>query len=331
MQNHRGHALLSVALASSCVVVPANDHRIPDEADHADPKQLPPREVFESAQQIEVLSPSNDVAAEWRSAIIETMAAHAHDSRYLLVFGAAPAPEGAVLSRPDGLWLHSIERTEAEDPTCTSMLQLDPVNQGDPLDLINLESGICGHMAVVQSLVKLGVWSPQDTFDGGYIKPSRLDEIRRFQIEDPEGMKTPEIAAAHQALGTGPCEIVDLVDCGDDEAIARLLQELADHVNDDDPEWDCTLRVAHEDEASAHVEHVNGVGVRNGHTYIFTKNGYFQGNQTTTVPAEPLINVWEHDPRGICGMFHQEPYAKGEPANRAVTHFGHVCCPKRSD
>lgn len=206
-------------------------------------------------------------------------------------------------------------------------------------DISTATKGICGPIAVLHSLVRLGLRSADDITDGNFLNQQQLSQVLKYQT-DLSGIKIPNYKQAHIDAGATECEESDIINAESTAKLSAFNDQLAAKMSSKDPVWDCGFVIKTVTPTGAvtlhHIEHVVGVEsskTKRGHTQavIKTVNGLDQGDKGSSIPASPGTNSWKSVPRGDPNVKFQSStsandklYKSGLPA--AATHVQWVCC-----
>ncbi len=195
----------------------------------------------------------------------------------------------------------------------------------------------CGNIATVHSALFLELIGPQCAFDFGHLNRELVRGLNQFHGEQP-GMNAEELTAAHRWLGTDQqgidCSLSTPIDLVNDkkESIEVKLNILRLLVNNARPPADCTLvmqgdRGANDEYGISHVERVTSMEkIGNGpHYEIQTVNGFDQGGNDATIPAEPGTNTWEFGPN--MGRLKEAPKKEKDQMGQVVFEkIRYQCC-----
>ena len=168
-------------------------------------------------------------------------------------------------------------------------------------DMKNATTGVCGQIATIRSLVKLGLLKPTEAYKGKFINPKGFIWAKKFQ-NDPDGMTAGEIMDAHKGGGATDCKQFGPRDMGKKAIATEFLDQLSKLQNDPKKTWDCTISLftenANGETTFAHAEQVTSMKAlpNGGGTELTTSNGLTQGNKSTDVPADAGSNTWTAQP-----------------------------------
>ncbi len=249
-------------------------------------------------------------------------------------------PTASAIVTASGDLVRAVALTVRSEPgvdgvACTSVHVLDDVAFGQAAPDTS-RPGVCGHIATIHSLLRLGVWKPADTFDGDHIRKEIVERIDGYRDDHASGTSLREIADAHKfeiKAATGKlvgCELRS-ADPGDKARLQVFAKNLAARVNPPAKDWDCTLGVWGKP-TFAHVEHVTSVDYdeASGGAKINTLNGFAQGNSNATVPKAPGKNTWYTTPdapagQPSCGL--ESTAEEGDPFDGVTTTALYsICC-----
>lgn len=292
------------------------------------------------------------LAAEYVTALQQTLGKGLARNRYWLIFRGIDAPEQEhVIRNRQGLQLTSVLRIDRTRSKCSSMFAVDDEEIGGGASLENATRGICGVIAVLHSLEKLDLVERADIADGANLRQNVVDGMkRRYQNRRTNQMTKKKLRKAHEDFGTGACRQQNDALTSNVGGLDNFVKALNGYVNDRDREWDCTLYVrsnSGRNATLAHYEHVtamttsdSGRGQGNRtilNAEITTLNGFAQGNQSSTVPANPGSNTWSLRPGGnppmsMTGAHNAAGGSDRETRDRlsavpSVQRVSFICCP----
>lgn len=208
-------------------------------------------------------------------------------------------------------------------------------------DATTATKGVCGPIAIVHSLVKLGILTATEAYSGDKISAAPLRKAKRAQKKSKSGMTSVEVAIGHARVKKGTAKslkcTVSEVPSSNAAKLKKLNQKLKAKL--DKTNMDCTLMVTSITKKGvvtlSHVEHILKVSTYDaatGSAIYETQNGFDQGNQKNTVPKDAGKNSWYSIPGGNppAGLESgaNDKIEKGVPA--VVTQVGFICCEKVS-
>ncbi len=276
----------------------------------------------------------------------------------LLVTLEAPwedEPGGAVVTE-DGMTLRSVTRMpRSGGPTCTEALSFATTFYGAATPAIPATRGVgyCGHIGVVQSMIRLGVegkWTVGGKLNGDKLKD--IDENERQSGES--GLSNDDIAKAHKRLMKAAgakdpyCEISGEFDLTNPAtSLHYFAEDLDDHVDDG---WDCGISIVGTmltgeldangnptTEPFEHFENVKTV-VRSsttGHAVIQTANGFSQGGGDLggidSAADTNSFNLRQGDPDTstppqVNFRDSTSGHIRGAMKGAKITRISYVCC-----
>lgn len=292
------------------------------------------------------------LAAEYVTALQRTLGKGLARNRYWLLFRGIDAPEQEhVIRNRQGLQLTSILRVDRTRAKCSSMFAIDDEEIGGGASLENATRGICGVIAVLHSLEKLDLVERADIADGAHLRRNVVDGMkRRYQNRRTNQMSKKKLRRAHEDFGSGACRQQNDALTSNVGGLDNFVKALNGYVNDPDRKWDCTLYVrsnSGRNATLAHYEHVTAMTTSNSgrgqgnrtilNAEITTLNGFAQGNQSSTVPANPGSNIWSLRPGGtppmsMTGARNAAGGSDRETRDRlaavsSVQRVSFICCP----
>lgn len=292
------------------------------------------------------------LAAEYVTALQRTLGKGLARNRYWLLFRGIDAPEQEhVIRNRQGLQLTSILRVDRTRAKCSSMFAIDDEEIGGGASLENATRGICGVIAVLHSLEKLDLVERADIADGAHLRRNVVDGMkRRYQNRRTNQMSKKKLRRAHEDFGSGACRQQNDALTSNVGGLDNFVKALNGYVNDPDRKWDCTLYVrsnSGRNATLAHYEHVTAMTTSNSgrgqgnrtilNAEITTLNGFAQGNQSSTVPANPGSNTWSLRPGGtppmsMTGARNAAGGSDRETRDRlaavsSVQRVSFICCP----
>lgn len=291
-------------------------------------------------------------AAEYLTELRRTLRRGLKRNRYWLLFrGADAPPQEHVIRNIEGLQLTSVVRVDKKGTKCSSMFRVDDDEVGGGASLENATRGICGVIAVLHSLEKLDLVERDQIVDGDHLSRKAVEAIKKkYQNKHTNQMTKKKLRKAHQDFGTGVCKQQNDAVTSNLGGLDNFVKNLNKYVNDPKRHWDCTLYVKSGDGKKttlAHYEHVTGMTVsdsgkgKGGRTIlngtVTTMNGFAQGNQSSTVPANPGSNTWSlrpgetppmnmSDARNGSGRQDDETRDRKD-ATPPVQKVSFICCP----
>jgi hypothetical protein len=247
-------------------------------------------------------------------------------------------PQLGVVSK--GRVLEHILRSPLGEETCATWYNVNEETLTAGEDLSTTTSGVCGPISILNSLVRLGIKSREDVVSGEFLNASELQAVKTFQA-GLKGIKIAEVKAAYANFGAPNCMESELIRTVSRIKLGIFNQELKAKMDSTDPVWDCNLDVYNINTSGvkflAHTEQVQSVmQVGKGKRppmRIMTLNTLTQGNQSTTVPANPGTNTWVSSPGrknrsmllggSTAPLSERRKFARQVPL---VTHTRYVCC-----
>ncbi|MCB1817080.1 MAG: hypothetical protein H6956_01145 [Chromatiaceae bacterium] len=194
----------------------------------------------------------------------------------------------------------------------------------------------CGNIATIHSLVKLGVLTEEQAFNGNYLDRDRvrgLNHAHHFETQNV-GMTSREVQDAHKLYATAdkPVECsYPLSSRIADPNVERVLNTAGLVFNSPAETMDCSLEVRGDFDANgrpriAHIEQITGMrGLGNGHWEIDTVNGFEQGETDATIPKAPGSNTWEFG--GRTGRLKRASRGVKDVMKQLVyEEFSVICC-----
>jgi len=209
--------------------------------------------------------------------------------------------------------------------------------------------GICGKIATVHSLKKLGLMKAP--FNGKYIKEEMLSKVTPKRQQFKGGMTAREVAQAHTkytkksckkyqhicGLDTGkiPFPLQETIDAQVKKGLKIFVANLYIYINSKNPIYDCSLGMtsynSKGEKRLSHMEHITRVALNPStkKAIVVTRNGLVQGDMKKTVPANAGLNTISIDPENLECYFEKSTH-KGINAVYADTSLDLVeaiCCP----
>lgn len=264
-----------------------------------------------------------DIARSALTALTATASTHEHRLNHWLFF-VPVQPDGHAdrILDTQGWMLDSVLQTDVSKAGCASVRPVrslldrarsrqepegDAGAEGEGED--PSDGKRCGNIAVIHSLMRLGVLKAEDAFEGEHLKRSLVERIDRFH-DAHGGMTADQQRRAYKDFDTPArrieCTTTGLAGSVDEPAgmlaAAELLSRL---MASTEPVFDCSLAVRGDIQADGtarfrHVEHVKAVRrADNGEYEIDTLDGLNQGNGSAGIPRSPATNTWGIGPGWI--------------------------------
>lgn len=263
---------------------------------------------------------------------------HSYAFHFVPVIGALRGP--AIFGLDAHQLSHITRTTRSSERSCTTSFSLDgeEIRGGRSS---TATAGICGVIATLHSLVKLGKLTKAEAFTVDKKLTTRALKKLAKQ-KDKAGMTFPELREAHAVGGVSKCKHP-----GDKngahfqtgpKASLHNFNSLLKFVKNGKPAWDCTLLVRSSIKKGryklSHWEHITDMSVKGGKVTINSTNGFNQGNGNhANIPASPGTNTWEFTPGGtpsgrlsrstdpaIVGMARRGGWQDD------IAHVSYVCC-----
>ncbi len=208
----------------------------------------------------------------------------------------------------DGWQLDALLRSSADKGMCSfardagELLEEyggDGDGNGDGTD--PKDGNRCGNIAIIHSLVRLGVLGADQAYRNGFLNPDIVRRIDAFHGESA-GMTPDQQKRAYESFNTADREILCtttmLAKVETDGSVPAVAGSLRTIMESDDPKFDCSLALWGDpaEDGSAgfrHVEHVTGVRQdASGEYLIDTLNSITQGSGADGIPQTPAANSW---------------------------------------
>lgn len=265
------------------------------------------------------LQGSNPYAEEYTELLLSAVVEGLPSNTYRFVFSPLVDPVMPAVTDATGeLVLDYVARESMlPDTACTSVerIDADEILLGDSND--SMTRGVCGAIATVHSLNKLGLTIPTlgtELYGDGFISGSYIQGIMGGRALLPigrlidahvAGLKTQFPKAKRRDLcqettGSGQTQAVTnnrkgFTPTSNEGNMGQFVSYLQSAMQ---AGKDVTL-IVDTARGVAHAEHIVSVTVdADGVATVETANGYEQGNLTTEVPADAGTNTWTVDPAG---------------------------------
>jgi hypothetical protein len=291
------------------------------------------------------------LAQEYKDELLANFWEGLESNNYLLIFYSTIKPIHNRLSliRSKDLILKGYIRISKGKEKCSTYQSLShsviKYGQGLPSAL----KGICGQLATIHSLKKLGIMKAP--YSGKYIKEEKLKEVTPKSQKSDSGMTTKEIATAHKKYTGKSCmnyhHVCSLdtrkIPQGQQEKIEKLAKKglkvfvanLYTQMNSTKRKYDCSLGMTSYDSKGnkqlSHIEHITRVAInpRTKKAMINTRNGFVQGDMKKTVPASAGINTISIDPENLECYFEKSSHSGINRiySDLSVDRVEAICCP----
>jgi len=209
--------------------------------------------------------------------------------------------------------------------------------------------GICGQIATVHSLKKLGLM--KNPFKGPYLKEKNLTDVAPISQKNKGGMTANEIAFAHKKYTGKGCSIYHHICSLDTRKIPAPQQEkieklakkglktfvakLYRQMNGHKPKYDCSLGMTSFDSKGekklSHVEHITKIALnpKTKKALVVTKNGLDQGDMKKRVPSNAGNNTFSIDPENLECYFEKSTHKAINKIyqDASLDRVEAICCP----
>lgn len=159
----------------------------------------------------------------------------------------------------------------------------------------------CGNIAIIHSLVRLGVLSEDQAYRNGFLNPEIVRRIDQFHGESG-GMTPDQQKRAYESFNTADreigCATTLLANVEKDGRVPSAAGILRTLMESEDPKFDCSLALRGDrlEDGTAgfrHVEHVTGVRLDDSGEYLIdTLDSISQGSGVDGIPDNPASNTW---------------------------------------
>lgn len=267
---------------------------------------------------------------------------------YLIFYKSLSGPDRKVSQiRSNKLTLKGYIRISKGYEKCSTYQALNHSVIKLGLGLNSAVEGICGEIAIIHSLKKIGL--KKAPFRGKYIKEIEFSDLAEKKSKN--GMSAKELALAQQKFTGKSCEVYSHV-CDFDtsrfppphkekienlakKGLKTFVAKLYRQMNHTKPKYVCSLGIRSYNREGrklfSHFEHITKVALnpRNKKAVILTKNGLVQGDMKKTVPAHAGINTYSIDPENLKCNFERSSHRAINRIYKGIslTHVDAVCCP----
>ena len=236
-------------------------------------------------------------------------------ANYYPTFVKQPASELPITIVDNQGWtLEAILESTANKASCSYVREADDLlreyggdDQGTPED--KKQGKRCGNIAIIHSLLRLGVLTQPEAFRGEFLNPEIVGRLDQLHGDEP-GMTPDQQQRGYAAFNTADavlnCNTTWPGRVSEKGSVLRVASLLHRTMQSEDPKYDCSLGI-HADEQYGssgfqHVEHVTGVSVTEDGRYLITTiDGFEQGESADKIPKTPATNTWTVSGAAVTG------------------------------
>jgi hypothetical protein len=253
--------------------------------------------------------------------------------------------------RSGDFFLRGYVRVPKNNAMCSTFQKINSSIIKNGNGLLSALHGVCGQIATVYSLEKLGVLRP--SLDAVFIDEAAMGRVTPLLLESPTGMSLKQMAKVHENYTGKKCQFYQAF-CNVSSfrnyylpksevrrlsrvRLKNLVRFLYDRIgNTDSSSYACSLGVEAKDPQKrtllSHVEFIKRIRLdpRTDKTLVVTKNSLFQGNMKTNITRNGGHNYFLIDfSRPLCQLYKSGNGAVNITyAKQAIDRFEAICCPK---